>query len=448
LHVLKERNFKMQQELRRDLGLPQAILTVIGIVIGSGIFALPAVVFAHAAAPGLGLFAWVLGGLITLAAGLTVSELTAAMPKAGGTYVFLREAYGEWLGFLQGWAFFLTYNSAMNAALAMIFTTYLTALVPLSSVVQKVAGLVIILLLTIVNALGVKFGGLIQVVATVGKLLPIGLLIIFGFGHMDIANLYPMLPAGKETGAALAGAVLPVLWAYDGWIQVGMLAEEVRNPQRNLPLAFVGGLSVVALIYIAFNVVLVGVIPMDRLIASEKPVIPLAQALFGSGGAKLVTVGMLVSMFGTLNALVMTAPRYYFAMARDGLFPAARRVSQLHPKFQTPVTALAVSALWSSVLLLSGQFGQLLNLVVFVAWVFNILSMGAVLILRRTRPDMPRPYRAWGYPVVPLIGIGAGFWIVVSLYQSDPKMALLGLGLTLTGVPVYWLLRRRGSQAA
>lgn len=435
----------MQQELRRDLGLPQAMLSVIGIVIGSGIFALPAVVFAKAQAPGLGLLAWVLGGLITLAAGLTVAELTAAMPRAGGTYVFLREAYGDWMGFLQGWAFFLTYNSAMNAALAMIFTTYLTALIPLSNTVQTLIGLGLIAALTGVNALGVKFGGLIQVIATVGKLVPIGLLILFGLARMEPAHLLPLLPAGEEVGPALSGAVLPVLWAYDGWIQVGMLAEEVKNPQRNLPLAFVGGLAVVALIYTAFNVALLGVIPIETLTAAEKPVIPMAEAIFGSSGAKLITAGMLVSMFGTLNALVMTAPRYYFAMARDGLFPAARQMSRLHPRYGTPVAALVISALWSAVLLLSGQFGQLLNLVVFVAWIFNILAMGAVVILRRTRPDMPRPYRTWGYPVVPLVGMAAGLWVVGSLFVTDAVMAMVGLCLTMTGLPVYWFLRRRGA---
>lgn len=433
-----------KQQLRRDLGLPQAILTVIGIVIGSGIFALPAVVFANAKAPGLGLMAWILGGLISLAAGLTVAELTAAMPKAGGTYVYLNEAYGEWLGFLQGWATFLAYNSAMTAALAMVFTSYLTALVPMTPPVQTVVGLGMIALLTWVNILGVKYGGAIQVVATIGKLVPIVLLIGFGLLKADLHNLSPLLPAGGVSiSTALAGAVLPVLWAYDGWINVGLMAEEVRNPQRTLPLAFVGGLVIVALVYTAFNVALLGTVPLATLVASEKPVVPMATALFGVAGAKLITVGMLVSMFGTLNAVVMTGPRYYLAMARKGLFPFADKVAALHPRYQTPAAALLASAAWAVVLLLSGKFGQLLNLVVFVAWLFNVFTMGAVLILRRTRPDMPRPYRVWGYPVVPLVGMGAGIWIVWSTFVTDPYTALWGTVLTLTGLPVYWLLKRK-----
>jgi len=436
----------MEQQLRRDLGLTEALFTVIGTVIGSGIFALPAVVFTAARAPGLGIAAWVLGGLISLAAGLTVAELSAAMPRAGGTYVFLREAYGEWMGFLQGWATFLAYNSAMMAALSMLFTSYLTVFVPLTATGQKLVGLLSIIVLTAVNALGVRFGGFIQVVATVGKLIPIFLLIIFGAGQVDAARLTPFLPQGPEGASlatALAGAVLPVLWAYDGWILVGQLAEEVRHPHRSIPLALIGGIAVVTVIYSAFNWVLAGVVPMNVLTASERPVVPLAQQLFGTAGSRLITAGMLVSMFGTLNAVVMTAPRYYLAMARDGLFPSARLMATLHPRHQTPVTALLVSAAWATVLLLSGRFGQLLNLVVLVAWVFYLLTMVAVIILRRTRPEMPRPYRVWGYPVVPLIGISAALWIVLSSFTTDIRTALIGMALTATGFPAYWLIKRR-----
>jgi basic amino acid/polyamine antiporter, APA family len=435
----------MQQppQLRRDLGLSHAMLTVIGTVIGSGIFALPAVVFARASAPGLGIAAWLIGGLISLAAALTVAELSAAMPTAGGTYQFLRVAYGPWMGFLQGWSTFLAYNSAMQAALAMIFTSYLSALIPISQTAQTVIGLALILALTAINAVGVRFGGLIQVVSTLGKLLPIALLILFGFSHIDAANLGPFLPTGGSLFTALGGALLPVLWAYDGWIITGQLSEEVRNPQRTIPLALIGGIAFVTVVYTIFNVVLAGAIPMETLTASEKPVIPLAALLFGEGGAKLITVGMLVSMFGTLNAIVMTAPRYTYAMARDGLFPAAKQMVQLHPKYQTPVPALMISCAWSIVLLLSGQFGQLLNLVVFVGWLFYIFVMAGVFILRRTRPEMDRPYKAWGYPVVPLIGIGSGIWLLVNTVVTDPKTAFIGLGLTLSGLPVYMYLRRK-----
>jgi len=434
--------------LRRDLGLSQATFTVIGIVIGSGIFALPAVVLTRAMTPGLALMAWVVAGLVSLAAGLTIAELVAAMPRAGGTYVYLKEAYGSGVGFLQGWTQFIAYSSGVNAALAIMFTNYLAELVPLGATAQKLVGLAMIAGLTLVNAIGVRFGGWIQVTATVGKLVPIVLLILFGLLNLEVSNLGPFMPehsAGLAT--AFAGAVLPALWAFDGWMNIGMMAEEVKNPQRNLPLALLGGLGVVTLIYLAFNVALIGMVDGATLAASEKPVLPMAAALFGANGAKLITLGMLVSMFGSMNAFVMTAPRYYFAMARDGLFPGAKQVARLHPKYQTPVAAMVASAVWSAVLLLSGQFGQLLNLVVFVSWVFNTLAMVAVIVLRRTRATMERPYRVWGYPVVPAIGIAAGLWIVGSQFVNDPRTALLGAGLALSGLPVYWWLRRQGGVA-
>lgn len=435
----------MQQELRRDLGLLQAVMAVVGIVVGSGIFVLPAVVFAAAQAPGLGVAAWVLAGLMSVAAALTVAELAAAMPRAGGTYVYLREAYGDWMAFLQGWATFLAYNSAMQASLAMLFASYLGALVPMTPAVQSLVGVGAIVAVTLVNIYGVRFGGWLQVISTFGKLIPIGLLIIGGLAHFNAQNLQPALP---ESGllTALAGAVLPVLWAYDGWMNVGQLAEEIRNPQRNLPLALIGGLLFVTLIYALFCVALVSVIPVQEMIGVEKPVVPMANALFGTSGGWLITLGMVVSMFGTLNGLTMTGPRYYFAMARDRLFPAARWVAQVHPETQTPSHSLLMCAAWAIVLYFTGTFEQLLNMVVFVSWLFNVFAMVAVFVLRRRRPEMNRPYKVWGYPIIPLVGIAAGIWVLGSSFVSDPRTSVLGTILTLSGFPVYWFLRRQRRQ--
>jgi basic amino acid/polyamine antiporter, APA family len=431
------------QQLRRDLGLSHAIMTVMGCVIGSGIFALPAVAYAQAQAPGLGIAVWLIGGLISLAAGLTVAELGAAMPRAGGTYEFLSAAYGRWMGFLQGWAWFTVYNSATNAAVAMLITTYLSALIPMSQTAQTILSVALILALTAINTLGVRVGGAITVVTTLGKLVPLALLIIFGLPHASGATFTPMLPQSTGIMTALAGALLPVLFAYDGWTYVGQLAEEIKNPQRNIPLALMIGLSAITVIYTLFNVALAGVLPFNTILGSEKPVVPMASLLFGEGGSKLITVGMLVSMFGTLNAIVMTSPRYYYAMARDGLFPAAKKVASLDPRRGTPVVSLWLSGLWSVVLLLSGKFEQMLGLVVFVGWLFYVLTMIGVIILRYKRPDMHRPYKAWGYPVVPVLAIAAGLWILGQSLISDPKTALIGLGLTATGLPIYLWLRRQ-----
>lgn len=433
----------MDAELRRELGLPQAIATVIGIVIGSGIFALPAAVFAAAQAPGLGLLAWLLGALVSLAAGLTLAELTAAMPRAGGVYVYLKEAYGDWAGFLQGWVSLIAYDSASIAAVSMVFATYVDALVPLSYGARLLLGLLAILFVTILNLVGVREGGGFQTISVIVKLLPFVLLIGFGLLRVRGTDLGPMLPASAgSTMVALAGAMLPVLFAYDGWINACALAEEIREPQRNLPLALIGGLFGVGVVYLLTNVALLGVVPFTDVVLLEKPVVTMAGSLFGPWGAQFLTVLMLISMLGSTNGMAMTAPRYYWAMAKDGLFPFRRQMSWIHPRFGTPWGAQILTGVVSGVLLLLNTFDQLYTLAIFVIWLEVAAAIGAVFVLRRRRPDLPRPYRAWGYPVVPGIAFAASLWIVWAAFVQAPLMALLGLGLVALGWPLYWWFKK------
>lgn len=432
----------MSAELRRELGLPQAVATVIGIVIGSGIFALPAAVFAAARAPGLGLLAWLLGALISLAAGLTLAELTAAMPRAGGVYVYLKEAYGDWAGFLQGWISLVAYDSASVAAVAMVFATYVDAIIPLSYWARVGVGLGAILFVTVLNLLGVREGGGFQTLSMVAKLLPMVLLIGFGLLRVHGGALGPVLPGGGSTMVALAGAILPVLFAYDGWINACALAEEIREPQRNLPLALIGGLFGVGIVYVLLNVALLGVVPFTSVTALEKPIVTMAGSLFGSWGAQILTVLMVLSMLGTTNGMAMTAPRYYWAMAKDGLFPFRRQIGWIHPRYGTPWGAQLLTGAVSAVLLLLNTFDQLYTLVIFVIWLEVAAVIGAVFVLRQRRPEMARPYKAWGYPVVPGIAFVAALWIVWSAFVGAPVMAVLGLGLMALGLPLYWWFKR------
>lgn len=433
----------MNPELRRELGLPQAIATVIGIVIGSGIFALPAAVFAAAKAPGLGLMAWLLGALISLAAGLTLAELTALMPKAGGVYVYLKEAYGDWAGFLQGWVSLVAYDSASIAAVSMIFAAYASALIPLSTGGQRAVGLLCILFVTMINLLGVREGGLVQTVSVVAKLLPLALLILFGLIHVRPGSVTPFLPAGGGTMGALAAAILPVLFAYDGWINAAALAEEIREPQKNLPLALIGGLFGVGVVYLLLNIALLGVIPFTQVTVLEKPIVTMSSSLFGATGAQFLTVLMLASMLGSTNGMAMTAPRYYWAMAKDGLFPFRRQMAWVHPRYGTPVGAQLLTAAVSAVLLLMNTFDQLYTLVIFVIWLEVAAAIAAVFILRRRHPEWPRPYKAFGYPVVPGIALVASFWVVWAAFISDPRMAFFGIGLVALGLPLYWYFKGR-----
>lgn len=431
-----------QNQLRRELGLSHTMVTVIGIVIGSGIFALPAAVFGAAKAPGLGLIAWLVGALVALFAALTLAELTALFPSAGGAYAYVKEAYGPMLGFLRGWTSLVAYDSGLIATVAMIFGSFATTLVPGLAGFETGVAATGVLLLTVLNLMGVRYGGWVQIASTVGKLVPIGLLILFGLVRLRMGSLTPLLPVGVSSAGALATAIPPVLFAYDGWQNAGLLAEEVKDPHRNLPLALIFGILAVAVVYTLLNVSLLGVLPIEQVMAEARPVVTMARVLFGSFGGKLMLVGMLVSIFGTLNGLIMTAPRYYFAMARDGLFPLPHLFSRVDPKWGTPVASTLLSGLMALLFVLTGTFEQVLTLSMFVSWLFYILMIVAVFRLRRRRPELARPYRVPGYPVVPVIALLGAIWAIWATFLSGPVPALLGLGLVLLGIPVYAWVRR------
>lgn len=438
-------------QLKRDLGLMETINIVIGILVGSGIFVLPAQIFSGAQAPGLGIMAWVVAGIISIAAGLSISELAAAMPQAGGTYVYLREAYGDFWAFMQGWVSFLAYSSAITAALAIVFTSYFSVLVPLSPILFKVVACSMVILLTLINYYGVKFGGYIQNFFTFGKLFCIGALVIFGFVLGKAADFAPLFPSGGNAIGSLAAGVIAALWAYDGWIYVAMMAEEIKNPQKNLPLALIVGITVVSIIYAVFNGAVLNVLPMQQVIAAgEKAGTVMATTIFGTVGGSLIGIGILISVFGTLNGVVMTAPRYYYAMARDNLFFASKMVGSVHPKYRTPHVSMFLAALWSMVLILTGSFGQLLGLVVFVAWLFYLLSLIAIFILRQKQPNLHRPYKVLGYPFTPIVAILGGLWILVESFKGledsfvkNPLFGGIVVLVMVAGLPAYFYLERK-----
>jgi APA family basic amino acid/polyamine antiporter len=387
---------------------------------------------------------WLVGALVALFAALTLAELTALFPSAGGAYIYVKEAYGPLLGFLRGWTSLVAYDSGLIATVAMIFGAFTATLVPGLAGFQTGVAATAVLLLTALNLLGVRYGGWVQLAATIGKLVPIALLILFGLAQLNPGHLVPLLPAGTGVGGALAAAIPPVLFAYDGWQQAGLLAEEVKNPQRNLPLALIFGILTVGVIYTLLNLALLGVMPIGQVTAEAKPVVTMAATLFGSFGSKLILVGMLVSIFGTLNGLVMTAPRYYFAMARDGLFPLKDLFGRVDPKWGTPVAATLLSGLVALLFVLTGTFEQVLTLSMFVSWIFYALMIVAVYLLRVKRPELKRTYRVPGYPVVPAIALLGALWAIWATYLSGPMPALLGLVLVLLGVPVYAWIRQAG----
>lgn len=438
-----------QTALRRELTLFDAAAIIVGIMIGSGIFFIPTYVFGRAGAPGLALMVWVVAGVISVLSGLCYAELGAAMPKAGGEYVYLKEAFGPLWAFLSTWTGFLIGGPGSIAALAVAFATYTSFFLSLSAVGVKLLAIGAVVFLTFINILGVRQGALVQRVFTVAKVIPILAIIVFGLLRGHVNDFTPLLPAAGNGSmvSAFGLAMIAALWAFTGWANVNSVAEELKNPTRDLPRAMILGVGGVTLLYLLFNVALLKVMPMASIIANAKPAAVAATTLFGTIGGAVIAGGALISIFGSTNGCVLAFPRNYFAMSRDGLF--FKRLAEINPRYGTPVASLVVSAALSILLILSGTFSQLTTLVVFSGMLFSTLVVGSLFVLRRTMPHLHRPYRVWGYPVVPIVVLLLNIWLLVNSLLEDPKSSFIGLLVPVIGIPVYyWFSRRNAVQIA
>jgi basic amino acid/polyamine antiporter, APA family len=450
--------------LERRLGVFSATTIIVGSMIGSGIFIAPSIMAAYVAAPGVWLGLWLVGGALTLLGALSYAELSAMMPHAGGQYVFLREAFGPRLAFLYGWTLFLVIQTGFNAAVAIAFAKFLGGIgvragendvllragaFTLSRAQAVAVG--VIALLTWVNARGVREGALVQNIFTVLKVGAIAMLVVVGFasGKGAFSHFRPIL--GTQLGArglqlgllsAIGVAMSKALFAYDAWNTVTFTAEEVRDPQRNLPRALVVGTAVTTLVYTATCAAYLYVLPIDRMagIEENRVAADVAAVLLDGAGVTMVSIAILVSTFGCVNGLILGGARVLFAMGRDGLF--FRAAARVDPHRQTPSGALVLQGVWSVVLALSGSYDRLLTYVTFASLAFNALTVIGLFVLRRTRADAARPYLTWGYPVTPAVYlIGAAFFLVY-IFAGDPLDSLAGVGLVLLGLPAYALFRR------
>ena len=454
------------QKLERRLGVFSATTLIVGSMIGSGIFIAPSIMAGYVAAPWIWLGLWLVGGALTLLGALSYAELCAMMPQAGGQYVFLREAFGPVVSFLYGWTLFLVIQTGFNAAVAIAFAKFLGGVglhVGENDVVFSVAGhtllsraqlvaVAVIAVLSWVNARGVREGALVQNVFTVLKVGAVVLLVLVGFGsgkgdasHFASSGQGLLGPKGVQMGllAAMGVAMSKALFAYDAWNTVTFTAEEVRDPERNLPRALVAGTVVTTLAYTAACAVYLYVLPIDRMAGVEENRVAseVAGIVLGPSGITLVSIAILVSTFGCVNGLILGGARVLFAMSRDGLF--FRVAGKVDPATQTPRGALVLQGIWSAVLALTGSYDRLLTYVTFASLAFNALTVVGLVVLRRRAPSMPRPYRTWGYPVTPaLYLLGAGFFLVY-IFKGDPFDSLIGVGLVVLGLPAYRWLRRR-----
>ncbi|HEX9279750.1 MAG TPA: amino acid permease [Gemmatimonadales bacterium] len=439
----------MQRDLARVLGLRDLLLIVVGTVIGSGIFLVPSDVLAGTQLDvGWALSVWAVGGVLSLLGALTYGELGAMEPDAGGIFVYMRKAFGPLVAFLYGWAMFFVIGSGSIATLAVAFgTRYLPQLTPLRPLESKLAAVLVIAIVAWVNIRGTRRGATVQNLATaikVGALLVLsaGLIVAgrgFAGGDVKVFEVPVTATLLSNAGVGLIG----VLWAYEGWQYSTFAAGETLNPQRTFPRGIVGGTALLIGIYLLANVAYVAALGPAGVAASKRVAADAAGTLFGTAAGTIVTIPILISIFGAANGLVLTTPRLFYAMARDGLF--FRRLAEVHPRFGTPAIAVAVSAAWAAVLAASGSFEQLYRFVVFTSWIFFALGAAAVFVYRRRWPDAPRPFRTPGYPLTPALFIISAAAIVANTLIKQPTQGLYGLGIVATGVPAYFIWRRRSA---
>jgi len=440
------KSFNDDSPLARSLNLFDTTLLVIGGIVGTGVFFNTTNVAQRVHTPGLILSVWLVGGLIAAIGALSFAELGAMLPLVGGEYAFLREGWHPLIGFLYGWTLLLVISPGGTGAVTMKFAQTLGTLAPglARPGTVKLAGLAAIWGLTMVNYFGVKPGALVQNIFTSGKLAALALLIGFGFFFEGGHARTPASPyQGTYQGSvitAFGAALAPVLFSYGGWQSSTWAAGEIRDPRRTLPRALLFGILVVIAVYVSAAAVYLHVLPVDAIRHTETLATDVAVRAMGDFGGRFISVAILVSTFGFIDMTLLTAPRVFYAMGRDGfLFPAAAYV---HPRHKTPVTMLLFFAAWTSVVFLAGSYDALLSYTTFGDWIFFALAVGAVFTLRRRYPDLERPYRVWGYPVLPALFVAAAIGFVLINFCANQPQTSYGLGLILAGIPAFYLFRK------
>ena len=463
----------MSEETRfkRSLGLLDATMIVVGSMIGSGIFIVSADITRSVGSAGWLILVWVLTGILTLIAAVSYGELSGMYPRAGGQYVYLKEAFSPLVGFLYGWAFFAVIQAGSIAAVGVAFSKFAAYIFPglgedhilfdlgfLHISAAQVTSIGLIVVLSFINTLGVKEGKLIQTVFTLAKIVALAALVIFGFwlgARSDIAraNWHTGFALGSRAGrnilpyiglaglGAIASSMVGSLFSSDSWNNVTFIAGEIKRPERNIGLSLFLGTLIVTAIYVATNLMYVSVLPLHDIAHSENDRVGVTASLqiFGSNGTTVMAVLLMISTFGCDNGLILSGARVYYTMARDGVF--FRKIGVLN-RNAVPGRALWIQCIWASVLCLSGKYNELLDYVIFVVLIFYILTILGIFRLRRTKPDWPRPYKAFGYPVLPLLYVAFAGAICVLLFVYKPKFTWPGLGIVLLGIPIYYAITK------
>jgi basic amino acid/polyamine antiporter, APA family len=434
------------KELKRVLGLWDLVLMIIGTVIGSGIFLVPGTILKSVGnSVPLAAMVWLTGGVLSLLGALTYGELSAARPRAGGLYVYIRDCFGALPAFLFGWTFFLVISAGTIATLAVAFANYLAEFIPLSLMVSKAISVLLILFITVVNIRGTRQSANLTNVTTVFKVIVI---IALGLVLWSLGT-HPLIDGEARNAHALSGlsgigaAMISVLWAYEGWQYVTFSAGETINPQRTFPRAFLIGTITLILIYLLANAGYVSALGAEGVAASTRVAASALTVVAGGAASKIVGIVILVSILSAANATMLSVPRVFYAMASDGLF--FRSLARVHPTYGTPAYAIGATGVWSALLAAIGSFEQLLTFVVFIGWIFYALAAASLFVYRRREPSAELTYRVPGYPLTPLLFIVAAAGLVANTIATQPIRAAIGLGVVVLGVPAYVFWRRRAA---
>ena len=457
---------KPKTELVRGLTLTASIMIVAGSMIGSGIFRKPATMAAQLMSPELLLIVWFAAGLITFVGALCNAEVAGMIDATGGQYVYFQKMYGNFISYLYGWSVFAVIQTGSQAAIAYVFGEYLGyfikfpelpqaiqnfsfyipvigSIYPFAEFGAKFAAILSIIFLTGINYVGVIFGGAVQSFVTFVKIATIIFLSIFLFTGTtgSFSNLSTGFSIPETTssnlisliGLALAGA----FWAYDGWNNLTFVAGEVKQPQRNVPLGLLFGTLIVIVVYMLINAAYLYVLPVDQMAKSPLVAATAAEIIFGQNGAAIISIAVIISTFGALNGGILSTARVCYAMSHSNMF--FKKLGEIHPKFRTPHTSLVAQGVWSCILVLSGTFDTISDYVIFAAWLFYMLGALGVIILRKKMPDVPRPYKVWGYPYTPILFVIFSFFFLINTLISDISNAAMGALLILIGLPLYFV---------
>lgn len=425
-------------ELARSLTRVNAIAMVAGTIIGASIFVQPSEIARHLDTPAQIMTVWLACGILTLFGALVCAELASAFPQTGGLYVFLRDSFSPLAGFLWGWAMFWTMHSGIVAAIAVVFARYAAFFVPVEETGIRVIAVGAIVALSALNYVGVKAGSRVQTALTGAKLAAIVLMVVIG---LLFAGDRPDTASATIEGGPIRDFLLGMvagLFAYGGWHMVTYTAGETRMAAKTIPMALLVGVGIVTACYVAMNLLYLRILPLDAVRSSTRIAADAADAVVGRGGSAMMSALVMVSSIGALTGIVLTGPRVYYSMARDGLAP--RWLAYVHPRFQTPSRTILAQGIWCAVLASSGAYRALFTRVIYTEWLFFALMAAGLFVLRR-RPGYAPEYRTWGYPVVPIVFIVVSLAIVINQIASDPVDSAVGLGLVAAGAPIYYLHR-------